>query len=676
MTAPVTPRRPFPLQVAHQPDEPAHALLIRAVVHNGSRKFAPVLGRAGVPTNHTVAKVDIDLVAHLCGAELDPLLHASALRVDSGINLLGQRLRAEYFSDMWRRWCPTCLAEHPYHRSWWDVTAVGSCPFHGVELVTRCDCDKPMRHGEHPPAHCRVGHDLREVASRQVAADEAVVDHYIVHRLLGTGAHPHPLLDSTSLGQAMQMMERIGRSQLAEGLSIDDARKEYGIGLMMLVGYRALQDFPRSFRGYLDNLVARSPEEDRTSTLRTYGGFLYWLKNNPDVHDGCALADLLTREIERHAEANVICPTRMLVDGIPVAGVPARTVAEELDLNTELMLRLARTTGFHVVEDHPGGNLMAPGDVERFFARVRSLESMEDAMSVLGVRRTVVIELADLGHLAYVCRPFDRNVPAKGKRGDKRERRLRDAQWNNWYFEPGTAEAFMERLKALVVKDQKIPVGDLVDMYWPTMMFATRADVLKLVLDGTLPLRGIDPETPGMRGLLVSKSEAQALMKRARREGHPLRQAAPLAGMNYNQFLSCVNAGLVETTGSGTRLSVTDEAIEAFKAKYMRAMEVAEIFGVESSRLVIRYLREHGITPFECDGELGTTLYLREIAEPAARSLPPPVAFANARERARYQKERGLAVEATRRSYEVSPDWNKRGNDRSGNNKRTDSPSG
>ncbi|KKB08797.1 TniQ family protein [Devosia chinhatensis] len=667
-----TSRRPFPLQVAHQADEPAHALLLRTVAHNGSSSFRRVLRNCGVPSNHSVAKADLMLVAHLCGADEEMLRHATAQRLDEGVELLGQWLRSEYFSEMWRRWCPACLAEEPYHRVWWDVTTVTACPFHGVELVNRCGCDKPLRHGEHAMTHCRLTHDLREVEACSVSAVDAEVDSYVVHRLLGTGQHPHPLLDSTSLGKALHVMERLGRSLLAETMTVDQARRAFGIGQLLRAGYRALAEFPVNLDQLLDELVSRRTEADRTSTIRTYGSLLRWLRNEPGIRSDCPLASAIRQEIDRHAEKNFIVPHRIVVDGAPAVGVPMGVIASQLGMNVELSMRLAKTLDYPVASDHPIGNMMPPAVVGPYLERVRSLETMDAVMQILGVRRQIAIELADLGHLAYVCRPFDRNKPAKGKRGDKRDRRLRDAQWNNWYFEPGTASAFLDGLRSLVRPDVSVAPEDLVNMYWPTKMFATRAEVLRLVLDGTLPLRAIDQQASGMSGLMVSRSEAQRIMKLERRDGYPLREAAPMMGMNYNQLRSCISNELVVPVGEGTNLSITQAMIDAFKATYIRTAELSSMLGVKGPRVVIRHLSENGVDPIETTGEIALTLYRREEAVRAALRSPRPKVFKNSTERLRHQNALGLPLAPSFKHHAIRPDWNKRSKDRSGRVRTTD----
>lgn len=664
---PYSHRKPLPLTVAHRVDEPGHALVLRALAENGATTFGPFFRRSGVPGNHNVAKIDSGLVAHICSADPGAVEHASAIRVDDGIVVLGQWVRPEYFSDLWRRWCPACLAEDAYHRSWWDLTAVTACPFHAIELVDRCECDKPLRHGEHAIGQCRMAHDLRAVHSDPVPEDQMGMDRYVVLRLLGTVRYPHALLDATSLGRAMHVVERIGRADIAEDCSVEEARARFGIRRLMSAGFQALEDFPSRFDRLLDRLVARRQEQDLTSAVRAYGDLRYWLGSIPAIHDGCALAEALKAAMAKHALANVVTPNRMLFDGLPVPGIQAGVLAKDLGLSTELLVRLARTLGMAVLENHALGTILAPSQAIEIRSRFAELESMDHVVGVLGVRRNVVIELVDLGHIDFLCRPFDRLKQPKGKRGDPRLGRLRESAWNKWYFHSGSAEGFVQKLRALV---QPAVTGDeLVDVLWLTRMFVPLARVLDMVMDGELPVRGIAEDRPGLQGILVSRNEAQRVIKFARREGYPLREAAPLMGMTYNQLLTCIRTGLVRTDGEGTRLSLSDAEIDSFRAKYARTAEIGAVIGIESPIVVIRHLRENGVEPIEVDGVLGVTLYDRDRAMEIAQTAAKPMVFANARERERYQRAKGLPVESTRRR--IVEGENGRSNDRSGRRRST-----
>ena len=659
-------RNPFPLRVTPYSDEPAHALLVRTAARNGTSMFSTVFKRCGILYGRGVALVDVGLVAYLCGAEPEALERASARRSPDEVSLLGQSLRNEHLGGWFRRWCPLCLQEEPYHRVWWDISYLTCCPVHNVELVGRCECGKPLVHGGQGITHCKEEHDLRTVACTPVDPSELAAERYIVRRLLGRPRARSDLLDAVSLGQAIHVMERLGRAALAEDLDVEGARKVVGIRRLLSTGFDVVSTLPNGFDVILDRLLASRTDDQLRSIGSAYGTLRTWIFDRARQSPDCPLIAALKDRITVHAAANFVSPTRMVIDDRPTDGVIGTDVATRCGLPYQTFLRLAQTLGFDIQMPRARRPALVPAaQVETIVDRITGLRTMKQVQDSLGVTQARVIDFADRGWLPYVCRPYDRANP-KGKRGDRPDRPLRERPPNTWFFESDAARAFMQSLEEKVQAKTSAPAGDLVDVLWLTRMFTSTVAVIELVLAGKLPIRKIDLARPGLQGYLLSRAEAGALLKLARRQGQPLRAAAPLAGLNYNQLRSCVNAGLVETSGSGTSLSVTDEAIAAFKATYVRATELAETFGVKDSRLVIRYLREHGVEPLQVDAELGMTLYLRDVAGPAAESLPPPVKFASSRERARYQREKGLAVQATRKSYEVSPDWNKRGSDRSG----------
>jgi hypothetical protein len=674
-----TPRKlkPFPLRVKHYRDEPAHALLLRTAAHNGTSRFSPVFKRCGVLFGRSVQLVDQDLVARLCSVDPDELSYGSIVHGDDGVSVLGQQLRHEHVGGWWRRWCPHCLAEAPYHRVWWDIAFITTCPTHGVELTSDCGCDQPLINGRQGMIRCTRNHDLTKVPVEPVSDEETLVDRYIIDRLLGQGQHPHELLDKTSLGQALHILERIGVSALSEDSSVEEARAEVGVPQLLNAGFVALSDYPRSFDRFLDVLISRRSEVDLKSEIKAYGPLRYWMGAQIAKDKRCDLISELRQAITRHAKANFISLRRVRSGNSTVIGVPLRTAATQCGLAPEVFIRLMKLHGVSIETKDYATTLVAPDVLQRFEDWLMSLTTMEQAIEALGVRWARVVELADEGHLPYVCRPYDRSEP-QGKRGDNHTAhiRLRDRDWNRWYFQPDAVSNFLSLMQSKIVIDTVDDLFDedeeLVELTHATTMFTSFDQVIRMVLDGTLPLRGYDWERPGLAGLLISKPEARTILKRERREGHPLRAAALLMGMTYNQLRSCINTHLITPVGTGKSLSLTDDQIDAFKAKYVQAMEIADHFGVKSSKLVIRYLREHDLEPLQVNGELGITLYLRDEAMPLAKSLPPPVVFKNARERAKYQKERGLEVAATRKRYDTPQDWSKRGNDRSGKKSSVD----
>lgn len=658
---------PFPLRTPHFPDEPAHAFLLRTVAKNGSSRFDAVYRRAGIEAGHAINAIDIDLVAYLCRADVDPLRHATARRNEDRIDLLGQTIRHDYFGGWWRRWCPHCLAEAPYHRVWWDIVAIGTCPFHNVELVSDCGCETQILHGRHAITHCRHSHDLRKVDARQVSDADTAADRYIVGRLLGVEKWRHDLLDQAALGQAMHIMERIGRSILAEDLNIENARRRHSLPALLRAGAQALADYPTKFDAFLDLLISRREAKDLTSIVRAYGPLRHWFGSQLDGRATCPTAQALRSRIDWHANENSISPLRVIEDGKPTVGVLASELGVRLNQPMHQVHRLAEAAGVPVPPStSKPARPIGPKAFQSIVDRLSSLQTMEQVIESLGVRRARVIELADMGLLPYVVRPWNRDGAPVGKRGDAPTLPLRERPLNTWFFEPHAVPDLLDRLQKKVRAGGGFNETDLVPFLHASTMFISTAQVMTMVLDGTLPLRGFDASAIGLPAFLIAAPEAQAIIRGERRDGHPLKAAAPLLGMTYNQLLTCMHNNLLLTTGSGSRLSVTDEGIDDFRSRYISAKEIAEILGVGSSKITIRYLREHGVEPIETEKPLGLTLYLREAAEPLARSLPPPSVFKTSRHRERYQRERGLEVAPTRKSYDTPPDWNKRSNDRSG----------
>ena len=657
---------PFPLRVAPYRDEPAYALLVRTATRNGTSVYSFVLERAGVKHRSSPMLVNVEKAAYMCGVDPIALQSATPFRNATELQLLGQTLRQEHLSGWYRRWCPICLAEEPYHRSWWDIGALTCCPVHNVELASLCDCGKPLLNCTQHTLHCREEHDFRLVETVPVNPAELVAERYLLSRLIGLPHAPVGLLDSIPLGRVIHVLERLGRAVLAESMDHFRSRKRFGIRRLLCVGFGVLAGSPDGFGQLLDTLMSRRGEADLKSTEKAYGTLQPWLSREIKLDPDCALLGYMKSRMERHATENAISLYRFVVDGKATLGRVAEEVAGLCGISEDTFLRILGPLGFPVQMPARGVyTLVRADEVGRIVERVTGLLTMAQVQELLGTSLYRTIQLADNGWLPYVVRPYSRANP-KGKRGERSHKYLRHSPINIWFFESDTVYHLLSRLDGMLDESEDVDGDDLVALSWLTRSYTKTVAVLDIVLSGKIPIRKIDPDKQGLDRYLVEQRWARELFRTERRVGYALRPAAEHLGMTYAQLRSCIRTGLILTEGTRMSRSITEKAIHDFNARYVRATELARAFEISSPMLVIRHLRDHGISPVEVEGELGMTIFMREIAVPALKRLPKPVVFADSAQRQRYQREHGLEVRPIRKNNPVPPDWNKRGVDRSG----------
>lgn len=656
-TAEVVASARFPLRVQHHLHEPAHSLLLRTAAHNGTYMFSTVYKRLGVDLGRSIHTIDPAVIAAKCGADADAVYDATA-KVDGWeITLLGQTFSKDHWSGWFRRWCPICLKEAPYHRAWWDLSVITTCTKHGVELVSHCPCEKPLQTGLQPIIWCRKKHDLSAVDTTPVDPAELAAERYIMARLTSPQDAPTiEVLEGVTLGAAISVMEWLGKFRLSKGKSLFALRKDPGQRKLIRAGFSILSDFPQAYDTLLDDMVAGRTGKPLTGKKwgieHAYGYLNRFLVDRIRENPGDALAQRLKDRLDDHAKANVLLKSGFLASGKPVLGTPLKDVATRCGMGFEVFVRIAEKLDLISVHRTRGmPHRITQEQADSIVERINSYLTMEQVSELMGVASERVIDLVEDGLITCVDRPYDRRSPT-GKRGDTKTKRLRDRPSNKWLFEPDVVPAFLARLEKLAVVVNRESYADLMPLSSAGILYTQVLRAVQLMLEGKLFIRGFDDTAAGLTRLLVSRSEAAEAFKLDRRDGNwALRDAAPLMGMNYNQLRGCVKCGLVVPLGWGKAIYLTDDLIEEFNRTYVRASDLSESFKWSGgSKVVIRHMREAGVEPVSGKQDLGVTLYRRYEVEPVAARLPAPTVFTSTRERAAYQKAKGLQMTITTRA--------------------------
>ena len=208
------------------------------------------------------------------------------------------------------RWCPNCLAEHSYHRVWWDLVPITTCPFHGVDLVSRCACDMPLRTEMNFHDYCRKGHALSEVPTTPAPESCLVVDRYVVNRLLGAKEQGPSHLDATALEDVIDLADHLGRELMAPDLKLGNSRRDSRRRHLLAAGFSAISDLDGKFVEALDELASREhAAKKRWGLEKTYGKFYLWLATHHESAARSAILDAMSR----HAASRTALRSGMLM---------------------------------------------------------------------------------------------------------------------------------------------------------------------------------------------------------------------------------------------------------------------------------------------------------------------------------------------------------------------------
>ncbi|MGY0714726.1 TniQ family protein [Azospirillum argentinense] len=225
----------LPLRVRPVPFEPAYGLLGRVAVRHGHTSTSEFISEMAIGIPNFVHEIEngrrLVELALLSGVP-ETRIRASTLCVDeNGAMFIGSKLISARVSNRIccgaGRVCPGCLrvdlkeragpmACRPHRRTWWGLTAVTSCPLHGLLLIDACPaCGVQLARRQASPRFCRCGCDLADQGSVSLEPSDLVADRYLVGRLGGVDRVGHPLLDRMPFQTAALAMLRIGRVTLA-----------------------------------------------------------------------------------------------------------------------------------------------------------------------------------------------------------------------------------------------------------------------------------------------------------------------------------------------------------------------------------------------------------------------------------------------------------------------------
>ncbi len=604
----MTDRIRFPLKVAPRADEPSYGLLARTAEHNGVRLMRRIFGQFGVSNGFLVNNVDAGDVAFACRADPVAVAHASPVTTYKSVDFMGQSMHRDHYSVARRRWCPLCLKEDPYHRGWWDVVSVTTCPAHGVELAHDCGCGKNRNWQSFGTVHCQVGHDLRDVGTAAVDPADLAADGYLVNRLTGVDRVSHPMLDSMPMGEAIIAMERLGQAWHDEAGRMRRAREAVGVRGLLNTGFRIASGFPAAFVELLDRLVGDERERrGKWGVTRAYGEFYYWVDALPQS----AFADAMKGELADHARRNLLLKTgHELPDARAVDnGYLLSEAAARCGVAANKFRRMAVELGLMQSERRRGH----PARLDR--ARVDAIaERFQGAMTMKDVARELNIKPDAMGAIIKdgVLTPMF----YAGQSG-----------LNNYDFAAGAADDLLARLAALPVRGTG-PGERLAPLNVASQQSRiTVSRGLRLVLDGIVQIAWVDRGASGISRFLVSPSALVRVARQEKAPGLTITDAAPLLGLSYNSTADFLKKKVLFPIPDVKGTYLAPSEVERFKRTYVTVPELSAILGTNRPRDAIALLTEAGVKA-DCERPaFWKVLYRREEAVAAARAIALNKAF-------------------------------------------------
>ena len=600
---------PLPGRVEPYPDEPPYALLLRTVEHNGFRQPYTTFWRAGLTRGQAVSDLSLERVAFLCQQSVGDISRAAQIVTTMNVTIGGETLYRDQVSVTFRRWCPACLDGRPYHRVWWDVPTVTACPDHGLNIMESCGCRRrPLWHST-PLMGCAKGHRFAQAPRTPAPASEIALSAYVRDRICGNPRAPMPLLDGLDLGEAIRVMERIGRASIGEDVAF--SRSKENRGGLAAEGFRIMEKFGPRIHRVFDGLVAASDQREgvrQWGVEHGYGDFYTWIANYPD---GSAFAKAIKKAVAAHAARHLVLKTGHKVAGVEVApqeGLDMTTAAEMCNVSFERFRRIATAIGLVPKTSIRGSPArLDESEVRRWADRIRITKTRQEVAAELGIAPHAVARLIKAGLIAAIVDGQKDQV-----------NRL-----NIWLLPGDAADRLLARLAAVASPVEErgtlVTIGEAArDARAPL------PKLIRLALVGTLPLWR-DPKAAELQAFLVSPGDARVVLRRDRVPGMTITEAGKALGLHMDMAAQLRDCGMLKTTTHGRIHSVSNKEFERFKATYVTSEELVSAFKLPPGRWTVVEMRKMGVEPV-CDrSKFRQVIYRRDKAVKALARRAAPV---------------------------------------------------
>lgn len=287
----------MPLWVVPEQDEPAHGILIRLAERNGFQSMHHISNLLGVTARELQYGIGVEKIAAAVRSDTLPILDSTFRDVGGSLMIRGERINGNHaVKQSSRRLCPRCVEKSAYHRFWFDLAFISTCPAHGTTLISDCSCGRKLSWTDVHIAKCRncTDGDVTRMLTSAPPPDLAEVDQWALGRLGVGNAVSAPSLDTMPLKAALHVIERIGildaRGYRNTWMDIGDL--DVSAADLRSRGFQAIKE--GRLRAVLDKVYAGylASERRRPPTINNaYGWLAEWFRDLHPPHMAAYFAD-------------------------------------------------------------------------------------------------------------------------------------------------------------------------------------------------------------------------------------------------------------------------------------------------------------------------------------------------------------------------------------------------
>lgn len=602
----------FPNRRGTYPLEPAIALVLRRAFANRIWTKWRAWRFVGTSPDALRRGKHIARVSEACGVPLTDLEWATPRKHGNQIRVFGHSFLPDSVRKQYRRWCPACLGEEPYHRGTWDIAALSHCLRHQLPLQATCpSCNQPTAWSLGDVSRCQCGQSLPLVNVGKVKDSELAFDRWLHAKLMQyrpaalLPAEPVlcPILDELPLQDAISIVERLGAFSINPVETFAETWSSRGPAAVMLRGYEAASAGERGIEEVLDKLFDARKERDartrdaggkprRWGVQAAYGAaFASWFVGRVDAGSYASLVPVVVR----HAKSRVLLKSGFKLFGSagPETALTIRQAARLCSTSPRRLSEFLRSIGVIPPGKHQGMPLRIPVELaEEYRQRFANSVNITEAEKLLGVSNETILGLVKA-----------KMLPALIEGGGT----LQD-----YAIETKEITDLLNRLESRSLDDPSPS-----DVALPKA-FSGKSGILELVgfvLNDQLPVRHLDPDAVGLSRLMVDRADVRQLNRDAAADELTLQRVAERLSIKWEAVRQLVALGHLTLDGR----YVDRDQLVSFEAHFIKGSDVATMLNMHW-KWASRKLAQLGIDPAIDRSQCRSVFYERTKIEALAQS--------------------------------------------------------
>jgi len=557
--------------------------------------------------------VEVAKLATCAGISANGLREAAAQRGSNGWTLRGQQVGHPVRGL--RRICPHCLADDiahsdlpanaaAYERTVWTLDYIGTCPIHQIALVRVGDTIT----GGVSLEFCRSIESALE--NLQAFIDQAQhrkpspLEQYLLRRLINS--EEGIWLDVLEWWAAAETCQALGTLALYGRETYKNDLKETDLHKAGAAGFEIAGLGPESILAFFRVEQHKNKGRSRKShhSAMTLGTLHHWMVRRQTRSEFEPICEIFREHLvtTRPYAAGSLLLGKLLDKRrfhtihtlASEIGLHYRSVEDHLVLHGVLTQDAIKRDGKHLLID--------VDHAEAILARYQKSITLREATAILGLGPRQGIQAARDGLLQPILNKahYGRMVPT---------------------YDRSTVELFRNRLldmaRSLSESGSSFVTIDKAVM----MTNIGLCEMLRMILDGKVRGLSINPNLPGVRGILISENWVKALMRRSRASCLPRKQAAKILHVEDYVITHLLQLGVLnqpvqdaDDPAKSNASGLDEKCFASFRSLYVSASEIAKEYGVIHTQVIVGF-RVLGLTPSFDPKRIEAYIYDRAAAQ-------------------------------------------------------------